>query len=973
MSTYNKYKKENNKNYESNNIDLKYFYNYIDLTRKNKSSFDIKKQANNNNNNNKSDIIQIKNNLNFLDFLHNNKSDLKSKIYLCSFNFNYEIIDLSLCPKGIDEEDMYLNNNAYLKNICRGNTLILKRPNEFLNYIKDEYIKNNNKNLVESKNLDQNFISSNLNLILIRKGLRKFLNLKLEFITLEDNKYLSTEHIKNQNDLKTRDIIISPIIKCLESNKKIKIYKMIKANGENAQISYCNELSSWVICSKNVSMLVRNKDDLNFYQKNNRFYFAFLIGICWFSIIDNLDSRKKNELINFLIDHTLIGEYVGNQYHQHLVRYVDHNILFYAIVHKTKQNHVCLSVLESLSILTYYNLKTVSIEEIGVFNSYKDTCSALEILYNRIAESSIIDEEEGSVLYICSLDTEEEYNNSNTNNNANDLNVVDYNNCNEEVLTLCKLKTFEYKVYRKLREKITNHLLRDKEDRYKINQYFEEVRLMLSGYLLPNPIEFYYKLAETAFGLLDYIPNDVIENTKIDQAYFRNCYLDFIETVLKLINRNTGLKTQAISNKTILTKYNLTNKNNNLDTIEQSIKYIEIFMYMPPYLKGLDNLLKDIVKNFKLSISNEEFNYKNEDKFYSDSIKINLIYWHEFRNITKLNINQFLIIMDLNILNSKELSFEITKVLNDKIQNSQYINYITDSSLKIFFTKSLNTIKNNKNKESTIKAIEETFSNYVLLSNRFISVIKKYINDNNYFSVCSLDIEDNRKQLIDWILLKYKTIFKKEFKLCTNNENNNISSNLIIKENELNKKNIILENNSDKKLYSNNTTDSKNNFIDNRFKDFISIYNNYKNPFEECSINYSNDQNFKLNKNTDKYNNIQKNIVNYKYLSVLIPMTLPGTGKTDFVTSLSKLMSLKNILFLTISSDKIRKKLINEYKSYYKCSEDEAFSKTGKKSNKIFENELISLINEFMESKNNKCLLYIDKNHPPNAISRSME
>ena len=39
-------------------------------------------------------------------------------------------------------------------------------------------------------------------------------------------------------------------------------------------------------------------------------------------------------------------------------------------------------------------------EKIGIFTDHKSLCSALDKLYIRIAESSIVEEEEGSVLYI---------------------------------------------------------------------------------------------------------------------------------------------------------------------------------------------------------------------------------------------------------------------------------------------------------------------------------------------------------------------------------------------------------------------------------------------------------------------------------------------------------------------------------------------------------------------------------------------
>ena len=72
----------------------------------------------------------------------------------------------------------------------------------------------------------------------------------------------------------------------------------------------------------------------------------------------------------------------------------------------------------------------------GTFTNYNDFCDKLEILYKEVAEASIHSEEEGSVLYF----------------------VSNFENENEKVISLCKLKTLEYRVFRKLREKLRNFI-----------------------------------------------------------------------------------------------------------------------------------------------------------------------------------------------------------------------------------------------------------------------------------------------------------------------------------------------------------------------------------------------------------------------------------------------------------------------------------------------------------------------------------
>ena len=62
----------------------------------------------------------------------------------------------------------------------------------------------------------------------------------------------------------------------------------------------------------------------------SRFTFAKIIAEAWFNIIDEIPNIE--ELKNDLKDNTLIGEYCGNQKYQHLVKYNEIMIYFYALV-----------------------------------------------------------------------------------------------------------------------------------------------------------------------------------------------------------------------------------------------------------------------------------------------------------------------------------------------------------------------------------------------------------------------------------------------------------------------------------------------------------------------------------------------------------------------------------------------------------------------------------------------------------------
>ena len=866
-------------------------------------------------------FIPTKNSFTFIDFLQSNPDHVNTKVEQCKINQSYEIVDISLTSKGRDEEDSYLKNYLFLRNICRGNTLLVKKPDDF------DFLKK---------------CPNAINSTIIRKGMRKFLDLDIEFITSSENKFNRIDHITDENKLLCRKIIFTPVFDALKAKKSIKIYKMVKANGENAQISYCDELKTWVICSKNVALLASNLEDLQKYKPDKylRYQHAHAIGLCWFEILEKIDVETVEELKQYLKTHTFIGEYIGNQYYQHLVRYTHHTIQFYSIVEKESAN-ICIPVDEAMMMFAKFKLKMVSIEEIGVYSSWETLCNALEALYKRIAESSIIDEEEGSVIYLASNE----------------------DNSKEEILTLCKLKTLEYRVYRKLREKLTNHLIRNKDDRFKINQYFDEVRNMLSKYSLPMPLDFYYKFAETAFDFIKCVPFDILPQQIEDgDNSLRAMYLDFVETILTMIDKTMSLKTQSISDHQILNRQKLLDfkfslGKNKIDVDNQNAKdifnQIEIYAYLPPFIDGLDNLEKEFFNNLGIKVGKEGFAMNNKDN--GRKIKFNIIHWHSFKNITKLKPNQFLLFLDSKRLQDEDIFNKLVVAVTDKSSNPQYKTYITDETLRRFFEK---TDKSN---------IEATVKLYINNSIQFENKSVEYLNKNSIYQTNNLN-DNEISNIITWIKDKYQIATEEVF------TQDNIKLSNDLNKTEPNKKMISVEQNITKEKYT--LSNVAKTYPD--YKEYIMHYQVHRNPFNSVKEDYLRDLHekerlLKLQEKKKNYDN--KNINDdEKLLVVLVPMTLPGSGKTSFVNSLRDIMNEKKISFFSISSDAIRANLMSTLMARNRrMSRDEAFQQTGKYAGKEFEKALREQIELYIDCKNNKGLLYIDKNHPPNAISRSLD
>ena len=103
-------------------------------------------------------------------------------------------------------------------------------------------------------------------------------------------------------------------------------------------------------------------------------------------------------------------------------------------------------------------------------------------------------------------------------------------------------------------------------------------------------------------------------------------------------------------------------------------------------------------------------------------------------------------------------------------------------------------------------------------------------------------------------------------------------------------------------------------------------------------------------------------------------MTIPGNGKTYFIQQLEPMLQKYDIPFYFVSADEIRRDIMNNLVKRKRISLDQAFKESGRPSNFEFEKELKDVFDEiYQDNRIKKAVIYIDKNHPPNAISRSTE
>jgi len=169
-----------------------------------------------------------------------------------------------------------------------------------------------------------------------------------------------------------------------------------------------------------------------------------------------------------------------------MVKYNRKTLVFYAVVDKNSSD-ICWTHERSLALFHKFGLDSVKIESLGLFDRYDSLCDKLYETFRNIAKSKIAEEEEGSVLYLTKR------------HKSGDASK-------DKVLSLAKLKTLEYRIFRKMREKLRNYYRNKKQTKSPnsiIKAFSTEMNNMLEGNTLPKPFDFYEGLISTAFEFVN--------------------------------------------------------------------------------------------------------------------------------------------------------------------------------------------------------------------------------------------------------------------------------------------------------------------------------------------------------------------------------------------------------------------------------------------------------------------------------------
>lgn len=197
-------------------------------------------------------------------------------------------------------------------------------------------------------------------------------------------------------------------------------------------------------------------------------------------MIKDFSHKELESLKQDMSYKTWIGEYIGNEQCQHLVKYPRETIIFYSIVDNNSAK-ICKLPEDCFKLFKKYNFPVVRMERLGVYSDYDRLCDDLLTAFMNVAKDTIQNEEEGAVLYLVKRDREDPK--------------------QDDIISLAKLKTLEYRLFRKMREKLRNYLTMktSKPSDVIIEDYIKECKDLCRGYEIPHPLEYYIDLCVTAF------------------------------------------------------------------------------------------------------------------------------------------------------------------------------------------------------------------------------------------------------------------------------------------------------------------------------------------------------------------------------------------------------------------------------------------------------------------------------------------
>jgi len=282
----------------------------------------------------------------------------------------------------------------------------------------------------------------------------------------------------------------------------------------------------FVLDQEPISKTIHSKLIISFRPtigREDKFSFAREIAECWMDEVERIEKEMDvSKLKEALSEKTLVGEFVGHPMHQHLVTYPKISLYFFSLTDHNK-SFTAIDPLLTMKIIEEFKLKGVHMKSLGVFVDLLKLKAKLIQDYIETSQGSILCEEEGVVLYFVQRSKLKD---------------------NDFTLSVCKLKTIEYNIYRLLRE-ILRELFTDKPAGKKpvkepsSERFYNELEVMIKTwfgklpckkspeFFIPKPLWYYKQLGDKVFQYITKLPDkdSIIKIVKEKFAEFSGNWL----------------------------------------------------------------------------------------------------------------------------------------------------------------------------------------------------------------------------------------------------------------------------------------------------------------------------------------------------------------------------------------------------------------------------------------------------------------
>ena len=202
--------------------------------------------------------------------------------------------------------------------------------------------------------------------IIGRKGLNKILPLNIEYVDRLTRTSARAEKTHGANHYSIKNLIFAGAKKSMVQGYKVEVVTQIIPNGESAQISWSSDARSWVIGSRNFTIVAeaRKHIEKNSSLKERSQQVVAKIAHLWFHHLESLqlNSISLEDLKKDLNAHTLVGTLISDE---GVLQYNENVKLVFSNIVKNKSHRMALLPEQSSSIFAKYNLGMVETKSLG--------------------------------------------------------------------------------------------------------------------------------------------------------------------------------------------------------------------------------------------------------------------------------------------------------------------------------------------------------------------------------------------------------------------------------------------------------------------------------------------------------------------------------------------------------------------------------------------------------------------------------